>query len=64
MIGDLFFKQKNFAEAITEFKLVYYGFGGTQAANDVRPWQAYALYEAARCNFVQVDGATAESKRN
>ena len=62
MIGDLFFKQKKFAEAITEFKLVYYGFGGTQAANDVKPWQAYALYEAARCNFVQVDSAPAASK--
>ncbi|MFT7633290.1 MAG: TolA-binding protein, partial [Mariniblastus sp.] len=58
MVGDMLFKAKNFAAAIDEFKLVYYGFGGKKASPDVREWQAYAIYEAARCNFVQVDGAT------
>lgn len=57
MIGDSYFKDKKFDEAVNEFKLVYFGFGGPQAADDVKPWQAYAIYEAARCNFVQVNAA-------
>ncbi len=62
MIGDLFFRQKKFTEAIEEFKRVYYGFGGIAAPDEIRPWQAYALYEAARCNFVQVNDAPDERK--
>ena len=62
MIGDMHFANKNFRDAENEFKLVYFGFGGPQAAEDVKPWQAYAIYEAARCNFVQVKTAPAESK--
>ncbi len=62
MIGDTYFKNKQFDDAVNEFKLVYFGFGGPQAADDVKPWQAYAIYEAARCNFVQVEGAPADQK--
>jgi outer membrane protein assembly factor BamD (BamD/ComL family) len=62
MIGDLYFKDKKFEDAINEFKLVYFGFGGPQAATEVKEWQAYAIYEAARCSFVQVDTAPAELK--
>ena len=57
MIGDSLFGNKQFAEAIKEFKKVYYGFNGLQAEPDVRPWQAYAIYEAARCSFVQIKNA-------
>jgi tetratricopeptide (TPR) repeat protein len=62
MIGDMLFKDKKFEPAVDEFKLVFYGFGGKQAAAEVRPWQAYAIYEAARCSFVQVEGAPKELK--
>ncbi len=61
MIGDLLFRQKKFADAINEFKLVYYRFG-KDAPDDIKPWQAYALYEAARCNFVQVANASGPQK--
>ena len=63
MIGDIHFANKNFEKAVNEFKLVFFGFGGPQAAADVKPWQAYAIYEAARCSFVQVKDAPAESKQ-
>lgn len=62
MIGDLYFADKKFVDAVNEFKLVYFGFGGPLAADDVKPWQAYAIYEAARCNFVQVNSASDELK--
>ena len=62
MIGDVHFANKKFQDAENEFKLVYFGFGGPEAAADVKPWQAYAIYEAARCSFVQVETAPAESK--
>ena len=62
MIGDLYFKDKKFEQATNEFKLVYFGFGGPQAVEDVKPWQAYAIYESARCSFVQVDGAPRNEK--
>lgn len=62
MIGDTYFRDKKFEDAVNEFKLVYFGFGGPQSADDVKPWQAYAVYEAARCNFVQVNDAPEELK--
>jgi len=63
MIGDMHFANKHFEDAMNEFKLVFFGFGGPQAAADVKPWQAYAIYEAARCSFVQVESAPAASKQ-
>ena len=59
----MLFADKKFQEAENEFKLVYFGFGGPQAAEDVKPWQAYAIYEAARSNFVQIESAPAELKQ-
>ena len=59
----MLFAKKKFQEAENEFKLVYFGFGGPQAPADVKPWQAYAIYEAARCNFVQVESAPEELKQ-
>ena len=62
MIGDLYFKDKKFEDAANEFKLVFFGFGGPKAEDDVKPWQAYAVYEAARSSFVQIDGAPPAAK--
>lgn len=57
MMGDLFFVDQRFDEAIDLYKEVFYGFGGTRKDPEVDPWQAYALYHAARCNFVQISAA-------
>lgn len=54
MIGDQYFREKKFDDATNQFKRVFFGFGGSEASDDIKPWQAYARYEAARCNFVQV----------
>ena len=65
MLGDQLFADKKFTEAITQFKLTFYGYGGTSARAEVKAWQAYAAYEAARCSLVQMgiaDSAAAQLK--
>ena len=57
MLGDMLFVEKKFDEAINEYKDVFYGFGGTRKDAEIDPWQAYAIYHSARCNFVQISNA-------
>ena len=63
LIGDLYFRQKKFDDAINEYKEVYYKYLGTDVPADIKPWLAYALYETARCNHVQVKQAPPEKKQ-
>ena len=65
MIGEVLFEQKKFDAAIRAFKRVMYGYGGDQAPDNVKPWQAVAGYEAGRCAEVQIksaDNADAKAK--
>lgn len=62
MKGDMLFKQKRFDEAIDEFKLVFYGYGGTESAPEIRSLQAYAVYESARCSYVRISEASERMK--
>ena len=71
MLGDIRFKEavdaakdgdkenskKKFTKAIDIYGDVYFGYGGKLAAKDVKQWQAYATYEAARCYMVQINDA-------
>ena len=57
MIGDVLFTQQKFDEAIDAYKDVFYGYGGTRENPDIDPWQAYAIYHAARCSFVRISTA-------
>ena len=50
LLGESLATQGQYQEALNQFKLVYFGFGGVEAEEKIRPWQAYALYEAARLN--------------
>ena len=63
MIGEAHFEDKNYDDAIIQFKLVINGYGGRDSADDVRPWQAFAAYEAGRCYYVQVGDADDETRR-
>jgi TolA-binding protein len=58
MVGEGLFEQKKFDAAIRAFKRVMYGYGGEQAPDDVKPWQAVAGYEAGRCAEVQIKSAS------
>jgi TolA-binding protein len=71
MLGDILFKQAvdeakagnkkaskaKFGQAVQSYVDVYYGYGGSLASPEVKSWQAYAAYEAARCQMVQINDA-------
>ena len=40
MLGELYFGQKDFDNAIREFTLLIYGYGGDAASDEVKLWQA------------------------
>lgn len=63
LIGDLYFRQKKFDDAINEYKEVYYKYVGDDVPAGIKPWLAYALYETARCNHVQVKQASPEKRQ-
>ena len=71
MLGDIRFKEavdaakegktalskEKFSEAIETYNDVSFGYGGSLASKEVKSWQAYAAYEAARCFMVQINDA-------
>ena len=57
MIGEIKFDEKKLEEAVNRFKLVLYDYGGTDATAEVRPWQAFAAYEAGRTHYVQISSS-------
>ena len=62
MKGDMLLEQKEYEAAINEYKLVFYGYGGTKSADEIRALQAYAIYETARASYIRVGGASARMK--
>ena len=57
MLGEVYFEQKKYTEAIREFQRGMYSFGGDNAPAEVKPWQAKCGYEAGRCSEVQIAAA-------
>ncbi|QDU88473.1 tol-pal system protein YbgF [Pirellulimonas nuda] len=49
MIGELQFAEKQYEPAVRTFFQVAYGYGAPQSPVEYQPWQAEALFEAARC---------------
>ncbi len=56
--GDTTKSKEKFKAAIDAYTDVYYGYGGSLASAEVKPWQAYAYFESARCHMVQIEGAS------
>lgn len=54
LVGEVLFEQKKFSDAIRQYKLVIYGYGGTRAADPIKKWQCSSGYETARCYHVQI----------
>jgi len=62
MLGEIYFEQKKYDDALGQFKRVVYGFGGEKSLDSVKPWQAKCAYEIGRCNEVQIRQAPPAEK--
>lgn len=63
LIGEVRFQQKKFEDAIRQYKLVIYGYGGSRAPDAVKKWQCSSGYETARCYQVQIKDEQDAAKR-
>ncbi len=63
MMGEVFFADREFAKAISEFQKVMFGYGGTQAPSDIKNWQARSAFEAGRCSEVLIADQKGEKKK-
>jgi len=63
MMGEVFFADREFAKAISEFQKVMFGYGGTQAPSDIKNWQARSAYEAGRCSEVLIVDQKGDKKK-
>lgn len=63
MLGELQFSRKAYDDAVKHFQRVMFGFGGDNASDAVKAWQAQAGYEAARCCEVQIESAADAEKK-
>lgn len=63
MLGELQFARKAYDDAVKQFQRVMFGFGGDQASEAVKVWQAQSGYEAARCTEVQIESAADAEKK-
>ena len=63
MMGEVFFADREFAKAISEFQKVMFGYGGTQAPADIKNWQARSAFEAGRCSEVLIVDQKGEKKK-
>ncbi len=63
MMGEVFFADREFAKAISEFQKVMFGYGGTQATEDIKSWQARSAFEAGRCSEVLIADQKGDKKK-
>jgi tetratricopeptide (TPR) repeat protein len=63
MLGELYFGQKDFQNAIREFRLLIYGYGGDAAPDEIKPWQAKGGLEAGRCAAILAGQANTGQQR-
>ena len=64
MIGESHFQAKAFETAINHYRRVVYGYGGDDANDAVKTWQAFAAYEAARCEEIRAQQAKDPTKKS
>jgi TolA-binding protein len=62
MLGEIYFSKREFSSAIQEFQKVMYGFGATQAPEEIKNWQARAAIEAGRCSDLLIGDLRGEAR--
>jgi TolA-binding protein len=63
MAGEMLFLKKDFDNAVKEFQRVMFGYGGDEALDEVKPWQAKAGSEAGRVTEVGIAAAQGQEKK-
>ncbi|MCH2128999.1 MAG: tetratricopeptide repeat protein, partial [Pirellulaceae bacterium] len=51
-MGEVYFQKKMFIDSIRQYQRVMYGFGGNNAPDEVKPWQARAGFQAGQAALV------------
>ena len=64
MLGEVSFGEKDYDAAIGFFELVVYRYGGTDAPDEIKVWQALSAYEIARCYHVRIKAETDQQRRS
>ena len=63
MMGEIYFGNRQFADAIPEFQRVMFGYGAEKAPDAIKNWQAKSGFEAGRCSeLLMQQAATAAAK--
>ena len=62
-MGEVYFQKKMFVDAIRHYQRVMYGYGGENAPDKIKPWQARAGFEAGQASLILAKGASDEAKR-
>ncbi len=62
MMGEIYFQQRQFDQAIAQFQRVMYGYGAERAPEQIKGWQARAALEAARCSETLAGELTGQSR--
>ncbi len=63
MMGEIYFKRRDLARAIPEFKRVMYGFGAEKAPEAIRQWQVKSGFEAGRCAELLIQNNQGERRQ-
>lgn len=51
-MGEVDFTRKDFVAALKNYRRVLYGFGGDQAGDNIKPWQARSAFQAAQTSLI------------
>ncbi len=60
MMGEVYFAKREFPKAISEYQRVMFGYGGKQAPEEIKNWQARSGIEAGRCAETLINGQKGE----
>ena len=64
MMGEIYFADRKFDQAIPEFQRVMYGYGAEKAPDAFKNWQAKSGFEAGRCSELLMQSAKTEASKN
>jgi len=51
-VGEVYFQKKMFQDAIRQYQRVMYGYGGDNATDEIKPWQASAGFQAGQAALI------------